>query len=179
MGSLTIQETGFRGLAVVQSLVHADKRGSFYRTFCVQELATSGLPFALLQSSIATNRKRHTLRGLHFQKPPHDESKLVRCIAGAIYDVVVDLRKDEPTFGRWFAVELNEESATGLLIPAGMAHGFCTLRDDTKVLYMMDAVFVPGAGSGVRWDDPALGIDWPCVDPVLSDADASWPDLSI
>lgn len=177
MSSLNIEMTSFRGLAVVRSESFCDERGCFYRTFCSHEFGAAGLPFTLSQSSISTNFRRFTLRGMHYQVAPHSENKLIRCIAGAIFDVVIDLRPDEPTYGKWFGLELTEDNALALLIPHGMAHGFCTLRDDTSVFYMMDAAYMPGAATGVRWNDPAFGIEWPCAEPILNARDATWPDV--
>ena len=179
MGSLALEDTDFRGLAVVRPTMHADDRGRFFRVFCVDDLADSGHPFPLTQASLSTSHSRHTLRGLHYQLPPHEEAKLVRCVSGAIYDVVVDLRPDEPTYGRWFGIDLSAENALGLLIPRGFAHGFCTLTDATSVLYMMDSAFVPEAARGIRWNDPAFGIRWPCAEPILNTRDATWPDRAL
>lgn len=177
MAALSVEETGFRGLAVVRPKIHGDARGRFYRTFCTEELAAAGHPFTLVQSSVSTNAQRHTLRGMHYQAAPHEERKLVRCVGGAIFDVAVDLRPDEPTYGRWFGLELSADNALALLIPGGMAHGFCTLSEEASVLYMMDAPFVSEAARGVRWDDPVFGIEWPCNAPILNPRDEAWPDV--
>ncbi len=176
MPTLALEETGFRGLAVVRPTIHTDERGQFFRVFCVDDFARSEHAFALNQASISTSHRRHTLRGMHYQGAPHGEWKLVRCVAGAVFDVAVDLRAGEPTLGRWFAIELSAENALALLVPPGCAHGFCTLTDDTSVLYMMDYAFTPSAARGVRWNDPAFGIRWPCDNPVVNARDATWPD---
>lgn len=178
MASLTFEETGFRRLKLIQPTIHADERGDFSRVFCVDDFGAAGHPFQLLQSSLSTNRLKHTIRGLHYQAPPHEENKVVRCVSGAVFDVVVDLRSDEPTYGKWFGVELTAANATALLVPVGFAHGFCTLMDRTSVLYMMDERYDPQSARGVRWDDPGFGIEWPCTDPILSRRDASWPDVT-
>lgn len=166
--------TPLAGAVVLEPERLVDERGHFARTYDVAELPQ------IVQMSVSFNARAGTLRGLHFQAAPHGESKLVRCTRGAIFDVAVDLRSGSPTRLRWHGVRLSADDGLAFLVPDGFAHGFQTLYDDTEVLYAMDAPFVPGAGRGVRWDDPALGIDWPAPPPggrTLSERDAAYPDL--
>lgn len=154
-----------------------DERGFFARWWDRAELAAHGLSTDIEQCNVAWNERRGTLRGLHFQVAPHAEVKLVRCTRGVVWDVIVDLRADSPTHGRWQAVELTEENGRTLYIPGGFAHGYQTLTDDTETLYLISAAYAPEAASGVRWDDPAFSIDWPLPDnPVMSKRDRAWPD---
>ena len=155
----------------------SDERGSFARTWCAAEFEERGLNSRLVQCNISTNRLRGTVRGMHFQREPHAEAKLVRCTRGAICDVIVDLRPDSPTFRRWIAQELSADNHRLFYIPEGFAHGFQTLTDDAEVFYQMSREFVPGAASGVRWDDPALRIDWPLPISIISERDQTWPEL--
>jgi dTDP-4-dehydrorhamnose 3,5-epimerase len=169
--------TKLGGAYVVEPERHEDERGFFARTWSAAEFAERGLVAELSQCSISRNRKAGTLRGMHFQTAPHEEAKLVRCTGGAILDVVVDLRRGSPTHAEWIAVELTAENGTALYIPKGCAHGFQTLVDDAEVFYMISDPYVPEAASGVRWDDPAFGIDWPHADArVINERDRSWPD---
>lgn len=154
-----------------------DERGWFARSFCVDELARAGLHTDFPQGNVSSNARRHTLRGMHYQAAPHGEVKIVGCAAGAILDVVVDLRPGSPTRLSWCAVELTPASGAQLYIPAGFAHGFLTLADSTEVTYRMGARYVPEAGRGVRWDDPRLAIAWPARPAVISERDATYPDL--
>jgi len=154
-----------------------DERGFFARSYCAQEFAARGLTALMPQSSVSFNPRRGTLRGMHYQAEPHAEDKLVRCTAGAIYDVIVDLRPNSPTLRRWFGVELSAVNLRSLFVPKGMAHGFITLRDDTEVLYMISVPYVPGFERGVRWNDPAIGISWPMAPSAVSARDAAYPLL--
>ena len=155
----------------------SDERGSFARTWCAAEFENRGLNPRLVQCNISTNRLRGTVRGMHFQREPHAEAKLVRCTRGAICDVIVDLRPDSPTFRRWIAQELSADNHRLFYIPEGFAHGFQTLTDDAEVFYQMSREFVPGAASGVRWDDPVLRIGWPLPISIISERDQTWPEL--
>ena len=169
--------TKLDGAYVVEPERHEDERGFFARTWSVDELAGHGLVTELSQCSISRNTHAGTLRGMHFQTAPHAEAKLVRCTAGAIFDVIVDLRPESPTHADWVGVELAAETGTALYIPKGFAHGFQTLVDGAEVFYMISDPYVPAAASGVRWDDPAFGIDWPEAESrVMNDRDRSWPD---
>ena len=154
---------------------HADLRGFFARTFCARGFAEAGLATGFVQDSQSYNRARGTLRGMHFQVAPHREVKLVRCIAGAIFDVIIDLRADSPSYLEWEGFELSAENGRTLYVPEGFAHGFQTLADDTHVLYAISHPYVPEASAGVRHDDPAFGIAWPLPVAAISDKDAAWP----
>jgi dTDP-4-dehydrorhamnose 3,5-epimerase len=155
-----------------------DHRGFFARTFCERELGAHGLPIRYVQASISFNHRRGTLRGMHFQRAPSREAKLVRCAKGAIFDVLLDLRPGSSSYLRHVAVELSEENRSSVFIPHGVAHGFQTLRDVTEVEYRMTDWHAPELACGVRWNDPAFGITWPVVDgAILSDRDASYPDF--
>ncbi|HEX9931897.1 MAG TPA: dTDP-4-dehydrorhamnose 3,5-epimerase [Allosphingosinicella sp.] len=174
---MRIEPATLEDLALLQWDVSEDERGSFARTFCREELRAAGPDFEIVQANLSTNAARHTLRGLHFQSPPHEEPKIVSCLAGRIWDVAVDLREGSRTFRRWEAFELAPAERCALFIPAGFAHGFLTLEPDSVVHYLMGAPFVAGAGRGIRWDDPALGIDWPAAPAVISERDRSFPPL--
>lgn len=154
-----------------------DERGHFARTWCAREADAAGLDPRVVQCGVSMNRRKGTLRGMHYQAPPHEESKLVRCSQGAIFDVLLDLRKDSPSYLKWDAVELSSENGLLVYIPKGVAHGFQTLVDDTEVVYQMSEFHHPESAAGVRWDDPAFGITWPLPAVVLSGRDASYPDF--
>lgn len=175
---MRIRPTRISGVAVLDYEVHADARGGFARTFCIDELAAAGLPFTVVQANLSTNIARHTLRGMHYQAPPHGEPKIVACTCGRILDVAVDMRPDSPTYRRWEAIELAPELGRALHIGEGMAHGFLTLEPDSHVTYLMGAPYVPGAARGLRWDDPAIGIDWPAAPEVISERDAGYQLLA-
>jgi dTDP-4-dehydrorhamnose 3,5-epimerase len=170
-------ETSLPGVFTVTPELKPDARGFFARTWCEKEFATAGIDVRWVQSSISFNAKKHTLRGLHYQRAPHGEAKLVRCTMGRIHDVVLDLRPDSPAFKRSFAVELSATNRAMIYIPHGVAHGFQTLEDDTEISYLMSEFYVPTHQAGVRWDDPAFGIVWPHADPILSDRDRQFADF--
>lgn len=167
------------GACVIDPESTGDGRGSFARTFCTREFAARGLDSRVTQCSISYNRHRGTLRGMHYQVAPYAEAKLVRCISGAIYDVIIDLRPGSITRMRWIGVELNAADRRQLYIPAGFAHGFQTLCDDTEVFYQISEYYSPEHGRGVRWDDSAFAIRWPIADTIISDKDRSYPDFVI
>jgi len=154
----------------------ADERGFFVRTWRAEEFRAYGLNSNLAQCSVSFNKLRGTLRGLHCQAEPYAKAKFVRCTAGAIYDVILDLRPASDTCRKWFAVELNATNRTMLYIPEGLAHGFQTLADDTEVFYQMPVNYHPESAHGVRWNDPSFGIEWPVPDPTISQRDRSFPD---
>jgi dTDP-4-dehydrorhamnose 3,5-epimerase len=154
-----------------------DERGYFARTWCQREFDEMGLNTELVQCSVSYNLRRRTLRGMHWQEAPHGEAKLVRCTRGAIWDVIIDLRPESPTYTKHMAVELTADSGRALYIPEGMAHGFVTLVDGCEVFYQMSTYYEPASARGVRWDDPAFGIDWPVTDPILHPRDAAHPDF--
>jgi dTDP-4-dehydrorhamnose 3,5-epimerase len=171
-------ETPIGGAFVVEMERQEDERGFFARSWCADEFAARGLNPALVQCSISFNRRKGTVRGLHYQAAPHAEAKLVRCTRGKVFDVVADVRAGSPTFGRWHGVELSADNRRALYIAEGIAHGFQTLEDDCEVLYQMSERYHPEAARGVRWDDPALAIPW--NDParaIVSDRDRGLPGL--
>lgn len=149
----------------------SDNRGHFARVFCTREFHAKGLHSDFPQHSVSFNKLRGTLRGLHFQVPPHAETKVVSCTRGRIYDVIVDIRKDSPTFGQWQGVELSASNSLALYVPTGFAHGFITLEDASDVHYMITPAHVPGFARAIRWDDPALAITWPLAPLVMSESD--------
>jgi dTDP-4-dehydrorhamnose 3,5-epimerase len=170
-------ETAIQGVVVVELEEHVDERGSFARTWCRDEMADAGLASELAQCSLSRNRLAGTLRGLHFQRPPHEEAKLVRCTRGAIFDVAVDLRAGSPTRGEWVGVTLDAENGRALYVPDGCAHGFQTLVEQSDVSYMISTSYVPEAAAGVRWNDPAFGIVWPpAASRTIATRDQTWPD---
>jgi dTDP-4-dehydrorhamnose 3,5-epimerase len=174
---MIFKESTLAGAYTIELARVDDERGFFARTYCAEEFAARGLPAQMPQCSVSFNSRKGTLRGLHFQAAPHTEEKLVRCTAGAIFDVIVDLRVDSPTQRRWFATELTADNRRSLFIPRGFAHGFITMRDDTEVLYMISVPYAPGHDRGVRWNDPALAIQWPIEPAVISARDAGYPLL--
>jgi dTDP-4-dehydrorhamnose 3,5-epimerase len=174
---MLLTELDLPGAFIVAPERQADARGYFARTFCRDEFVAHGLASDFVQCSTSYNARRGTLRGMHFQRPPHEEAKLVRCTRGAILDVVLDLRRDAATFRCWRALELAADNGLALFVPVGFAHGFQTLSDDTEVFYQITQRYDPGAGGGVRWDDPAFGIDWPIRPPILSPRDATYGDF--
>ncbi len=155
----------------------SDSRGFFARSFCEHEFGERGLKHSFPQHSVSYSRLRGTLRGMHFQDAPHGETKLVTCISGGIFDVVVDLRPRSATYRRWAAFELSASDYRRLYIPNGLAHGFQTLSDEVAVSYMIDSFHVPGAAAGFRYDDPRIGIDWPLPVSSISERDETWPPL--
>lgn len=173
-------ETNLSGVKRVQTRCFEDQRGFFSETYNVRQFADHGIDADFVQDNHSFSRRRGTIRGLHFQIPPHAQAKLVRVLRGAIYDVAVDLRTVSPTYGRSVSVELSAENREQLFIPAGFAHGFCTLEDDTEVLYKVDAYYAPDCERGLLWNDPALNIDWPVDEAkaILSDKDRTYPPLS-
>jgi dTDP-4-dehydrorhamnose 3,5-epimerase len=170
-------ETRLQGAYLIEPELRQDERGFFARTWCQNEFAIKSLPTQWVQCNISFNRQRGTLRGLHFQTAPYEEAKLVRCTMGGIYDVIVDLRVDSPTFGQWLAVELTAQNRLMLFIPTGFAHGFQTLADEVEVFYQMSAFYAPECARGVRWDDPAFQIAWPVERRIISERDRSFPDF--
>src|SRR5215510_9312594 len=168
---MRFEPTAIAGVLIVDPEPIGDARGSFACLFDEREFAERGLNVRWRQHNLAANQKRGTLRGLHYQIPPHEEVKLVWCPHGAIFDVVLDLRPDSPTRGRWHGVELSAENGQALYIPAGLAHGYQTLVDGAAVAYQVSAHYHPPAARGVRFDDPAYGVVWPIADPILSERD--------
>jgi len=171
-------ETKLKGAFIIDPEKLEDERGFFARTWCQLEFARYGLNSRVAQCSISFNPKRGTLRGMHYQIAPYEETKIVRCTQGAIYDVIIDLRPDSPTFTQCIALELTSENRQMIYIPEGCAHGFQTLAGNTEVFYQISESYAPEFARGVRWNDPAFGIQWPEDQPILSDRDKSYPDFS-
>lgn len=174
---MTFRQTKLPGVFEIEMQLNSDDRGFFARSWCQKEFKDHGLNGNLVQCSVSLNLRKGTLRGVHYQEAPFAETKVVRCTAGAIYDVVLDLRERSPTFKQWFTKELSAENRLSLYIPAGCAHGFLTLTDESEVLYQMSEFYHPEAGRGVRWNDPAFRIAWPGKVEVISERDRNYPDF--
>jgi dTDP-4-dehydrorhamnose 3,5-epimerase len=175
---MKFSETRLRGAFVIEPERREDARGYFSRIYCEDEFERHGLPDRMVQTSMSHTYRANTLRGMHYQLAPHAEDKLVRCTRGGIWDAIVDIRPQSPTFCQWLGVELTEENGRMLLVPKGFAHGFVTLTDDTAVAYQMSTAYAPHASRGVRHDDSAFGIRWPVPVADMSDKDRNWPDFS-
>ena len=179
---MRFQSTPLAGLRVIEPEAIEDSRGYFARIWCDEELKAHGVGTRLSQCSLSFNRQKGTLRGMHYQRAPHEEAKLVRCERGAIYDVALDIRPTSETFGQWFGIELSEANMRMLYLPEGFAHGFQTLVEDTRVHYQISEPYAPNAGAGIRYNDPELAIDWPLPAVsvelgTLSEKDTRWPDF--
>ena len=174
---MRLTETPVGGAYVVEMEPRGDERGFFARAFCAEEFARKGLEHTLVQANDSFSAIAGTLRGLHYQLPPHEEAKLVRCIRGRLYDVIVDLRPSSPTFKHWFGVELSAANRLTMYVPRGVAHGFQTIEADTEVWYLVTAAYAPQHERGVRWNDPQFGITWPVEPTVMSDRDRALPDF--
>ena len=174
---MLFRPTGLQGVQLIELEPARDERGFFARTFCTQEFAAQGLVTGFVQHSISFTRRAGSVRGMHFQKGPHEEVKLLRCLQGAIHDVLIDLRPHSPTYRRWEAYQLTAESRCQLYVPAGLAHGFQTLTPDTEVAYLISAFYAPAAAAGIRHDDPAFAIAWPLPVADISPKDRAWPDF--
>jgi dTDP-4-dehydrorhamnose 3,5-epimerase len=170
-------QTPLAGAYVIETESIPDERGFFARTFCRNQFTAQGLNPNLAQCNISFNKLRGTLRGMHYQKSPYQETKLVRCTQGAIYDVIIDLRRDSTTFTRWFGIELNTDNRKAIYVPEGFAHGFISLKDNTEVLYQMSEFFNGEYAAGVRWDDPMFSIQWPIEVMVISERDLAYLDF--
>jgi dTDP-4-dehydrorhamnose 3,5-epimerase len=165
------------GVCTVEPDRRDDSRGFFARLFCEQEFAAAGLERKFVQINNSLTAKKGTLRGLHYQLPPCAETKLVRCVRGALYDVAVDLRPDSPTFRQWFGATLDAVNCIMMYVPRGFAHAFITLTDDVETIYFVSSAYSPDNERGLRWNDPALGIPWPIAPVEISEKDRNWPDL--
>ncbi len=174
---MLFRESDLPGAWIIEIEPHEDERGFFARTSCLEEFERHGLNGVFHQCSISYNRAMGTLRGLHFQAPPHEEAKLVRCTRGQVFDVIVDIRQGGPTVGQWFGIELSADKRNALYIPEGFAHGFITLEAETEVFYQISKAFVAAAARGIRWNTPQIGIDWPLVPTVISERDSELPLL--
>ena len=171
-------ETPIAGAWMIDPEPRGDERGFFARAWCQQEFASRGLGAAFVQCNDAFSRWQGTLRGLHYQADPHAEIKLMRCVRGAVFDVLVDLRPGSPTYLKWFGADLSADNRRMLYVPAGCAHGYQALADECEVLYPVSAFYAPAAERGVRWDDPAFRIAWPLPPAHMSDKDRQWPDYA-
>jgi dTDP-4-dehydrorhamnose 3,5-epimerase len=174
---MIFQKTKLPGVVEIRLERNNDERGFFARSWCQREFAEHGLNPKLVQCNISFNARKGTLRGLHYQAAPHPEAKLIRCIKGAIYDVVLDLRSDSPTFKNWVGVVLSSSDRNMIYVPEGCGHGFLTLEDEAEVFYQMSEFYYPELGRGVRWDDPAFRIEWPGRIEVISERDRSYPSF--
>jgi dTDP-4-dehydrorhamnose 3,5-epimerase len=176
---LIFTETNLKGAFIIDVKKLEDERGFFGRTFCQKEFEEHGLNPHVVQANVSYNKIKGTLRGMHFQLHPYEETKLVRCVRGGIYDVIIDLRKDSPTYTKWIGVELREESYRMLFVPEGFGHGFITLEDNTEVIYQVSQFYTPGSESGIRWNDPAFNIEWPIEPVLISEKDRQHSDYII
>lgn len=171
---MIFNKTALNDAYVIELSKLQDERGFFARAFCAKEFKDQGIAFPIAQANVSYNRSKQTLRGMHYQRQPYGEAKLVRCTKGSIYDVIIDVRSDSSTYGEWIGVELTEQNYRILYVPAGFAHGFITLEDDTEVTYQVSEFYTPGAEQGIRWDDPAFNIQWPVEPKIISEKDRSW-----
>jgi dTDP-4-dehydrorhamnose 3,5-epimerase len=170
-------ETTLKEAFLIEPERREDERGFFARTWCQREFESHGLHKKWVQCNISFNKKKGTLRGMHYQVPPYEEAKLVRCTRGAIFDVIIDLRLQSPSFKQWVALELTADNRRMLYIPEGFAHGFQTLTDETEIFYQMSQFYAPAHANGVRWDDPVFNITWPADERTISEQDRSYPDF--
>ena len=171
-------ESELEGACVIELDKLEDDRGFFARTWCQKEMEEHGLAARVAQANVSFNARAGTLRGMHYQVAPYEETKLIRCTRGALYDVIVDLRRGSPTYKHWMGVELTAKNYKMLYVPAHFAHGFVTLEDDTEATYFVSEFYTPDAERGLRWNDPEFGITWPRPAGVISGKDANWPDYS-
>lgn len=172
-------ETKIEGTFIIEPPMHEDERGFFSRMFCKEQFEEFGLETDFTQSNLSVSRNAGTIRGLHYQIAPYAEAKLIRCTRGALYDVVIDMRLNSPTYLQWMSMVLRSETYKMLYIPPGVAHGFQTLENDTEISYMVTKPYAPESERGIRWNDPAFSIEWPITDaPILSEKDQNWPDFS-
>lgn len=174
---MKFSETKLEGAFIVDLQRLSDERGFFARSFCQDEFKEHGLIADVVQANLSWNESKGTLRGMHYQHDPYQETKFIRCTRGAIFDVIIDLRRDSPTYGDWLGVELTADNHRALYVPRDFAHGFITLEDQTEVSYLVSQGYQPGAEGGIRWNDPKFNVQWP-IDPVcVSEKDANWPDF--
>jgi dTDP-4-dehydrorhamnose 3,5-epimerase len=172
---MIFKKTDLKDAYLIELEKLGDERGFFARSYCKKEFQEQGINHTIVQSNISYNKFRHTLRGMHYQAEPHREAKLIRCTKGGIYDVIIDIRPDSPTFKQWIDIELNEENGRMLYVPEGFAHGFLTLKDNTEVMYEVSAFYAPGAERGIMYNDPVFDISWPAEAEVISEKDQQWP----
>ena len=176
---MIFHKTKIDGLYIIEPELRIDDRGYYTRLFCKKELLEHGLEFDIMQINRSVTKKKGTIRGIHFQKEPKSEGKIMQCIKGAIYDVAIDLRKGSSTYGQWIGEELTEDNNKILFIPKGFAHGFQTLTDNSLVQYPVSEFYSPEYEDGIRWDDSLFSITWPLKNPILSDKDRCWPDSTL
>jgi dTDP-4-dehydrorhamnose 3,5-epimerase len=174
---LKFTETPLKGAYVIEIEPAADERGFFGRTWCREEFRSGNRDDGITQCNISDSIKKSTVRGMHYQRKPYEEAKLVQCFSGAIYDVIVDIRHESPCYRKWFAVELTAANRRMLYVPRGFAHGFQTLMDDTELFYQMFESYHPECAKGIRWNDPVLDLRWPIQNPIVSQKDSSYPDF--
>ena len=175
---MIFRETTLKGAFVIEMEKFEDKRGFFARAWCQKEVEANGLVSRVAETNISFNKRRGTLRGMHYQVAPYEQVKLVRCTAGVIYDVIIDMRPDSPTFRKWTGVELTAENYTMLYVPENFAHGFQTLENNTEVTYQVSQFYSPESERGVRYDDPVFQVEWPLPVEVISEKDIAWPYCS-
>jgi dTDP-4-dehydrorhamnose 3,5-epimerase len=175
---MKFHKTSLLGAYTIELDKRGDDRGFFARLFCQKEFDAAGAPMSAVQINNSLSAKAGTLRGMHYQLPPAAEIKVVRCVRGALYDAIIDIRPDSPTFGKWFGIKLTAENRLMLLVPKGFAHGFLTLSDDTEAFYMVSEFYGPEQERGIRFDDPRFNIEWPNTPVEVSSKDRAWPDFS-
>lgn len=175
---MEFQKTLLEGAFLVKVKRLEDERGYFGRVFCEDEFRYHGLEAEIVQANMSTNKLKGTLRGMHYQNEPYQETKFIRCVRGSLFDIIIDLRKNSSTYMQSFGVELSEDNAKALYVPKGFAHGFITLEDNTTALYMVSQRYHPDAESGIRWDDPLFKLDWPIEPICVSSKDQGWPNFS-
>lgn len=176
---MIFKETNLKGAYILEIQKIEDDRGFFGRSWCAKEMESHGLNINIRQTNVSYNKLRGTLRGMHYQKPPFKECKVVRCTKGAIFDVIIDLRPDSPTYREWFGVELTSENHKMIYIPEDFAHGYITLEDHTEITYMVSEFYAPGYEGAIRWDDPKFNIQWPILPQVISAKDKGIPNFDI
>lgn len=175
---MIFETTSLKDAHIISLQMHSDSRGFFARTFCEKEMADHGLESRFVQMNTNYSAKRGTVRGLHWQDGDFGEAKLVRCISGEVFDAIVDMRADSPTYLKWQGFHLSAVKRQLLYVPPGFAHGFLSLTDDAEITYLVSTAYTPGAERGLRWDDPVIGIDWPIPVTIVSEKDGEWPDVT-
>ena len=176
---MIFNETRLKGVFFIEIEKNEDDRGFFARSYCFREFEKHGLNPRVVQCNVSYNAKKGTLRGMHYQVPPHDEAKLVRCTMGSIYDVIIDLRRGSPTFRNHLGAKLSAVDRKMIFVPEGFAHGFITLQDNTEVFYQMSEFYAPDSARGFRWNDPAFQVEWPLEPAVISERDRTYPDFEL
>jgi dTDP-4-dehydrorhamnose 3,5-epimerase len=177
---MIFRKTNLKGVFIIELEKHKDDRGYFARTWCENEFKANGLNSKLAQANTALSVQKGTLRGMHYQIAPYEETKIIRCIRGSVFDVVIDIRPDSITYCQWLGIELSSENHTMLYVPEGFAHGYKTLRNNSEVFYLVSQFYTPDAERGIRWDDPAFSIKWPeTSDLIISEKDKNWPDYFV